>query len=80
MKTGDEPRHHQPPAMTRTPLSMLPSSATNMAVRAQSSCIASAGSDMAAYARWSARLDQWMAHAEFDPAEFSRLCRAYRLD
>lgn len=80
METGDEPRHHQPPAMTRTPLSMLPSSATNMAVRAQSSCIASAASDMAAYDRWSARLDQWMAHPEFDSAEFSRLCRAYRLD
>jgi hypothetical protein len=66
--------------MTRTPLSMLPASATNMAVRAQSSCIASAGSDMAAYGRWSARLDQWMAHPEFDPAGFSRLCRVYKLD
>jgi hypothetical protein len=65
--------------MTRAILSMLPSSATNMAVRAQSSCIASAGCDMAAYDRWSARLDQWMAHPEFDPTEFSRLCRIYRL-
>jgi hypothetical protein len=65
--------------MTLPLLSMLGSSPTNMAVRAQSSCIASAGCDMAAYARWSARLDQWMAHPKFDPAEFSRLCRAYRL-
>jgi hypothetical protein len=59
---------------------MLPSSATNMAVRAQSSCIASVGGDMVAFGRWSARIDQWMAHPEFDPAEFSRLCRAYKLD
>ena len=66
--------------MATTPLSMLPSSATNMAVRAQSSCIASAGSDMAAYGRWADWLDRWMAHPEFDPAEFSRLCQAYELD
>ena len=66
--------------MTITPLSMLPSSAINMAVRCQSACIASAGADMDAYSRWSARLDQWMSHSEFDLAEFSRLCRAYKLD
>jgi len=65
--------------MTRTPLSMLPTSATNMAVRAQSSCIASVGCDMTAYDRWSAWLDRWMSHPEFDQAEFNRLCRVYKL-
>ena len=63
-----------------TPLSCLPTSVTVMAARAQSSCIASVGSDMDAYARWSATLDKWMSHAEFDMAEFNRLCRVYNLD
>jgi hypothetical protein len=66
--------------MTRTPLAMLPSSATNMAVRCQSACIASVGSDMEAWDRWSASLDRWMSHPQFDMAEFSRLCRVYGLD
>ena len=65
--------------MTFPLLSMLPSSPTNMAVRAQSSCVASVGADMEAYIRWSARLDQWMVHPGFDLAEFNRLCRHYRL-
>jgi hypothetical protein len=51
-----------------------------MAVRCQSSCIASVASDMAAYERWSANLDRWMAHPQFDMAEFNRLCQIYRLD
>ena len=66
--------------MTLPLLSMLSSSATNMAVRCQSKCIASVGSDMDAYAHWSARLDQWMGHPGFDLAEFNRLCRHYKLD
>jgi hypothetical protein len=64
--------------MATTLLSMLPSSPTNMAVRCQSKCIASVASDMTAYDRWSANLDRWMAHPEFDMAEFNRLCRVYR--
>jgi hypothetical protein len=66
--------------MTRTPLSMLPSSATNMAVRCQSACIASVGSDMDAWARWSSNMERWMAHPDFDRSEFNRLCRVYKLD
>jgi hypothetical protein len=67
--------------MTLPPLSMLGSSPTNMAVRCQSSCIASCSVDtMDAYNHWCARLDQWMAHPGFDMAEFNRLCRHYRLD
>jgi len=64
----------------RTSLAMLPASPTTMAVRCQSSCIASVASDMTAYARWCANLDRWMAHPQFDMAEFNRLCRVYRLD
>jgi len=63
----------------RIPLAMLPASPTTMAVRCQSSCIASVASDMAAYDRWSANLDRWMAHPQFDMAEFNRLCRVYSL-
>ena len=63
-----------------TPLSCLPASVTVMAARAQSSAIASVGSDMEAWERWTAKVDQWMAHPEFDMAEFNRLCRIYRLD
>ena len=66
--------------MIRTPLAMLPSSATNMAVRCQSACIAAVGTDMEAWGRWSANLDRWMAHPEFNMAEFNRLCRLYKLD
>jgi hypothetical protein len=66
--------------MTIPLLSMLPSSPTNMAVRCQSHCIASVGSDMEAYDRWSATMDRWMAHPQFDMAEFNRLCRHYKLD
>ena len=66
--------------MNLPPLSMLGSSATNMAVRCQSACIASVGSDMDAYEQWSARLDKWMANPAFDMAEFNRLCRHYKLD
>jgi hypothetical protein len=66
--------------MTRTPLAMLPASATNMAVRCQSACIATVGSNMEAWGRWSANLDRWMAHPEFNMAEFNRLCRLYKLD
>jgi hypothetical protein len=66
--------------MTLPLLSMLGSSPTNMAVRCQSACIASVGSDMDAYRNWAARLDQWMAHPGFDMAEFNRLCRHYKLD
>ncbi len=69
-----------PGPMSLPPLFMLGSSPTNMAVRCQSHCISAVGSDMDAYERWSARLDQWMSHPRFDMAEFSRLCRYYRLD
>jgi hypothetical protein len=62
-----------------TPLSLLPASPTNMAVRCQSSCIASVGADMDAYSRWCANLDRWMAHPQFDMAEFNRLCSVYGL-
>ena len=65
--------------MITTPLSLLPNNPTTMAVRSQSHCIAAAGSNMAAYARWSAWLDRWMAHPAFDMAEFNRLCQVYRL-
>jgi len=66
--------------MTRTPLSMLPASPTTMAVRCQSACIASAGSDMGAWARWDSNMVRWMSHPQFDLAEFHRLCRIYKLD
>jgi hypothetical protein len=66
--------------MTLPLLSMLPSSPTNMAVRCQSKCIASVGSDMEAYYKWSEHMDRWMAHPQFDMAEFNRLCRYYKLD
>jgi len=62
-----------------TPLSLLPACPTNMAVRCQSSCIASVAGDMAAYDRWCANLDRWMAHPQFDMAEFNRLCSIYGL-
>ena len=65
--------------MALAPLSMLPASATNMAVRCQSACIAAVGSDMDAWSRWSVNLDRWMAHPEFDMAEFNRLCSAYQV-
>ena len=61
------------------PLAMLPASPTVMAVRCQSSCIASVASDMVAYDRWCANLDRWMAHPQFDMAEFNRLCQVYSL-
>jgi len=35
---------------------------------------------MEAWRRWSANLDRWMAHPEFNIAEFNRLCRLYKLD
>jgi len=63
-----------------TPLAMLPASPTTMAVRCQSACIASVGSDMTAYSRWCTNLDCWMAHPQFDMAEFNRLCQVYSLD
>lgn len=73
--------HHQhAQVMARTPLSLLPTNPTTMAVRSQSHCIASVGSDMAAYSRWSAWLDRWMSHPAFDMDEFNRLCRVYQLD
>jgi hypothetical protein len=42
--------------------------------------LAASPTTMAAYDRWSANLDRWMAHPQFDMAEFNRLCRVYRLD
>ena len=51
-----------------------------MAVRCQSACIASAGSDMGAWARWDSNMVRWMSHPQFDLAEFYRLCRIYKLD
>jgi hypothetical protein len=62
-----------------TPLTLLPATVTVMAARAQSAAIASVGTDMTAYERWSATLDKWMAHPGFDMVEFNRLCQAYNL-
>lgn len=70
-----------PPPVALPPLSLLPSSPTTMAVRCASKCIASVSADtLDAWERWSAQLDQWMAHPGFDWAEYSRLCRHYGLD
>lgn len=79
-REGSRPTTTPPGPVNLPLLSMLGSSPTNMAVRCQSHCISAAGSDMDAYAHWTARLEQWMAHPGFDAAEFSRLCRHYQLD
>ena len=78
--SGQEP-HPNPKDMATAPLlSMLGSTPTNMAVRCQSKCVASVAVDMKSYGHWSDSLDRWMAHPGFDMAEFSRLCRQYKLD
>jgi hypothetical protein len=80
MCIGGEALHHPRQTMTLPLLAMLPSSPTNMAVRCQWHCIALVGSDMEGYRHWDGNLVRWMAHPQFDMAEFNRLCRHYKLD